>query len=77
MPDERLGEKVCAFIVPAGEERITVQELAAFLQGERHIAAPKCPERIIFVEELPTTATGKIQKFLLRQQAAEGVTASA
>ena len=77
MPDERLGEKVCAFIVPAGEERITVEELAAFLQGERHIAAPKCPERIIFVEELPTTATGKIQKFLLRRQAAEAVAASA
>lgn len=77
MPDEKLGEKVCAFVVPDGDERITVKQLADFLQNERHIAAVKCPERIIFVDALPTTATGKIQKFLLRQQAAEAVKADA
>jgi cyclohexanecarboxylate-CoA ligase/acyl-CoA synthetase len=69
MPDERLGEKVCAFIVADGAE-LTVAELAAYLQGERHIAPPKCPEKIIFVSELPTTATGKVKKFELRQLAA-------
>jgi non-ribosomal peptide synthetase component E (peptide arylation enzyme) len=69
MPDERLGEKVCAFIVADGDE-LTVGELAAFLQGERHIAPPKCPEKIIYVSELPTTATGKVKKFELRQTAA-------
>jgi acyl-CoA synthetase (AMP-forming)/AMP-acid ligase II len=69
MPDDRLGEKVCAFIVPAGDARITVDELAAYLQGERRIAPPKCPEKIIFVDELPTTATGKVKKFELRQAA--------
>ncbi|UFS58135.1 AMP-binding protein [Subtercola endophyticus] len=70
MPDERLGEKVCAFIVAAGDEQLTIGELAAFLQGERHIAAHKCPERIIYIDELPTTATGKVKKFELRQRAA-------
>ncbi|MCU1438555.1 MAG: cyclohexanecarboxylate-CoA ligase [Naasia sp.] len=70
MPDERLGEKVCAFIVPSGEARITVAELADFLQNERHIAPPKCPERIHFIDELPATATGKIKKFELRTLAA-------
>ncbi|RFA10470.1 cyclohexanecarboxylate-CoA ligase [Subtercola boreus] len=69
MPDERMGEKVCAFIVPAGEERVSIGELAAYLQNERHIAPPKCPERIIFIDELPTTATGKVKKFELRQLA--------
>lgn len=69
MPDDRLGEKVCAFIVPAGEERITVEELAAYLQGDRRLAPPKCPEKIIFIDELPTTATGKVKKFELRQAA--------
>jgi cyclohexanecarboxylate-CoA ligase/acyl-CoA synthetase len=69
MPDERLGEKVCAFIVAEGDQ-LTVAELAAFLQGERHIAPPKCPEKIIYVTELPTTATGKVKKFELRQTAA-------
>ena len=75
MPDERLGEKVCAFVVPAGDQRVTVAELARFLREERRIAAQKCPERIVFVDELPTTATGKVQKFLLRQQAATLVAA--
>jgi acyl-CoA synthetase (AMP-forming)/AMP-acid ligase II len=69
MPDDRLGEKVCAFIVADGAE-LTVAELAAYLQGERHIAPPKCPEKIIYVTELPTTATGKVKKFELRQIAA-------
>jgi cyclohexanecarboxylate-CoA ligase/acyl-CoA synthetase len=75
MPDEKLGEKVCAFIVPAGDQRITTAELADYLRNEHHIAAVKCPERIIFVESLPITATGKVQKFLLREQAAEAVRA--
>lgn len=75
MPDEKLGEKVCAFIVPAGDARITIAELADYLRNEHHIAAVKCPERIIFVESLPITATGKVQKFLLREQAAEAVRA--
>jgi acyl-CoA synthetase (AMP-forming)/AMP-acid ligase II len=70
MPDERMGEKVCAFIVPAGDARITIEELATFLQSERHVAAQKCPEKILFVDELPTTATGKVKKFELRQTAA-------
>jgi non-ribosomal peptide synthetase component E (peptide arylation enzyme) len=71
MPDERMGEKVCAFVVPAGDARITVAELAAYLQQERRIAIQKCPERIVFVEALPMTATGKIKKFELRRRAAE------
>jgi acyl-CoA synthetase len=69
MPDERMGEKVCAFIVAAGDERLTIEELAAYLQGERKIAAQKCPERIIYIDELPSTATGKVKKFELRQLA--------
>jgi cyclohexanecarboxylate-CoA ligase/acyl-CoA synthetase len=77
MPDEKLGEKVCAFIVAAGEERITVEELGAFLRDERKIAPQKWPERIIFIEELPTTATGKIKKFELRQIAAQQLLDSA
>ena len=73
MPDEKLGERVCAFVVPAGDHRITVEELDAFLRDDRRIAPQKWPERIIFVDELPITATGKVKKFELRQIAAQEV----
>ncbi|MCU1477597.1 MAG: cyclohexanecarboxylate-CoA ligase [Subtercola sp.] len=73
MPDDRLGEKVCAFIVAAGDERLTEKELADYLQHQRHIAPQKCPERIIYIDELPATATGKIKKFELRLLAAAAV----
>lgn len=77
MPDQRMGEKVCAFIVPAEDARITVEELAEYLQTERKIAIQKCPEKVIFIDGLPMTATGKIKKFELRQIAAQAVAADA
>ena len=69
MPDPKLGEKVCAFIV-ADCDAPTLDELADFLRNERKAMMQKIPEKVIVVNELPTTATGKIQKFLLRQEAA-------
>lgn len=77
MPDQRMGEKVCAFIVPAEDARITVEELAEYLQTERKIAIQKCPEKVIFIDGLPMTATGKIKKFELRQIAAQAVAVAA
>jgi cyclohexanecarboxylate-CoA ligase/acyl-CoA synthetase len=67
-PDARLGEKVCAFVVPRGVAP-TLPELTDFLRHERHIAIQKLPELLVIVEELPTTTTGKVQKFLLREEA--------
>lgn len=66
MPDERLGEKVCAYIVPTGDARPTVDDIGRYLRSERRVAIQKLPERVELVESLPTTATGKIQKFVLR-----------
>ena len=68
-PDRRLGEKVCAVVVPAGGEKPTLAELAEFLEDQR-IAKQKLPERLEFVDELPLTATGKVEKFLLREMIA-------
>ena len=66
MPDTRLGEKVCLYIVPApGKAAPTLDELIAFLR-ERNLATPKLPERVEIVDSLPMTATGKVQKHLLR-----------
>lgn len=66
MPDERLGEKVCAYVVPAaGAEPPTLDDITAFLR-ENKVATPKLPERLEVVDALPMTATGKIQKHVLR-----------
>jgi acyl-CoA synthetase (AMP-forming)/AMP-acid ligase II len=67
VPDARLGEKACAFIVPRGEAP-TLAELTRFLREERRIAPQKLPEYLEIAESLPTTMTGKVQKFLLRDQ---------
>ncbi|MCU1732602.1 MULTISPECIES: AMP-binding protein [unclassified Pseudomonas] len=66
-PDDKWGEVPCAFVeLKAGVQTPTPQELIAFCQ--QRLARFKCPQRVIF-DELPKTATGKIQKFLLRQRA--------
>jgi cyclohexanecarboxylate-CoA ligase/acyl-CoA synthetase len=66
IPDPRLGEKACAFVVPAGDDAPTLAELVAFLITERRIAAQKMPERLVVVDALPMTASGKVQKYQLR-----------
>lgn len=70
MPDQRLGEKVCAYVVPkAGADALTLEAVTDFLRT-RGIAVQKLPERLELVEMLPTTATGKIQKNVLRSELA-------
>ncbi|TDP91880.1 AMP-binding protein [Labedaea rhizosphaerae] len=70
-PDDRLGEKACAVVVPRKGSTPTLAEITGFLRAERHIAPHKLPERLVLVDELPMTASGKIQKFKLRQTAIE------
>ena len=66
MPDERLGEKVCCYaVVGPGQENLTRQEVSDYLLA-RGLAIQKVPERLEIVPELPMTATGKIQKHVLR-----------
>jgi non-ribosomal peptide synthetase component E (peptide arylation enzyme) len=66
MPDRVLVERVCAFVVPAGSAAPTLAQLTAHLEAEG-LAKQKWPERLEIVTELPTTPSGKIQKFKLRQ----------
>jgi cyclohexanecarboxylate-CoA ligase len=69
MPDERLGERACAFVVPApGVEPLDFPSMQRYLD-ERRAAKPYWPERLELVAELPRTPSGKIQKFVLREQA--------
>jgi fatty-acyl-CoA synthase len=64
LPHERWGEAPCAFVVLKTDQTATEQELREFARAR--LAHFKVPQWFNFVEELPKTATGKIQKFVLR-----------
>jgi acyl-CoA synthetase (AMP-forming)/AMP-acid ligase II len=67
MPDERLGERVCCFVVTAqGHDTPTVEDLREFLLA-RGMPIQKTPERVVAVDALPMTATGKVLKHALRK----------
>lgn len=67
MPDERLGEKVCCYVVAAdGRDTPTVEAIRKFLLS-CGMPIQKTPERIVAVDELPMTATGKVLKTQLRK----------
>ncbi|HJQ47075.1 MAG TPA: AMP-binding protein [Amycolatopsis sp.] len=69
MPDERLGERVCAYVVPAEGTALALEDLTGYLR-ERNVATPKLPERLELVDQLPMTATGKVRKHVLRDDIA-------
>jgi fatty-acyl-CoA synthase len=65
-PDEKWGETPCAFVQLKPGMAATEQEIIAFCR--EHLAHYKTPKSVVF-GPLPTTATGKIQKFALRDRA--------
>jgi acyl-CoA synthetase (AMP-forming)/AMP-acid ligase II len=65
VPDEKWGELVLALVVKVAGSGLTEQELIAF--AKTRLASYKCPKRIEFRTELARTATGKLQKFKLRE----------
>ncbi|VVD92288.1 cyclohexanecarboxylate--CoA ligase [Pandoraea horticolens] len=65
-PDERLGERACAVIVPRAGESIDLATVTGFLASHK-VARQYWPERLEVHDMLPTTPTGKIQKFKLRE----------
>jgi 2,3-dihydroxybenzoate-AMP ligase len=67
MPDERLGERVCAYVVPSEEGEVPdVAALSAWL-ADLGVAKFKYPERVEVIDALPVTAVGKINKPRLRE----------
>ena len=69
VPDARYGEAVCAWVKLRAGETATDEDIRAFCQGQ--IAHYKIPRYIEFVPEFPMTITGKIQKFVMREQTIE------
>jgi fatty-acyl-CoA synthase len=67
VPDEKWGEQLAAVIrLNAGADRPSVEDLRAFCRAQ--MSAHKTPAYWSFVETMPVTPTGKIQKFVLRDQ---------
>ena len=70
MPDERLGERACAFVtLKPGTELLTFEAMTGYLE-ERRLARQYIPERLEVIDAMPRTPSGKIQKFRLRGRAA-------
>ncbi|MGI2328626.1 fatty acid--CoA ligase [Planococcus sp. YIM B11945] len=69
IPDEKWGESVLAFVVASGS--LTAEALEDFCKNNEKLAGYKRPRHYRFVDELPRNASGKIQKFLLRELSVE------
>jgi long-chain acyl-CoA synthetase len=72
-PDPRWGENVCAFVVLRGGASASADDLVALVR--QHLAGYKKPKRIIFVDDLPKNASGKILKAELRSRLADATAA--
>lgn len=70
-PDERLGERACAVVVPKAGQTIDLPSIVEFLKSQK-VAVQYIPERLIVRDAMPSTPSGKIQKFKLRELLREG-----
>jgi fatty-acyl-CoA synthase len=70
VPDDHWGEQIAAFIKPAPGGSATAEELTAYCRA--HLAAHKTPRHWVFTDAFPLTGSGKVQKFLLREQFSSG-----
>jgi fatty-acyl-CoA synthase len=66
VPDARYGEELCAWIRPKAGAELTAEEVREFCKGQ--IAHYKIPRYMKFVDAFPMTVTGKIQKYVMREQ---------
>ncbi|MFB6312010.1 MAG: AMP-binding protein [Salinirussus sp.] len=71
MPDDRLQERACAYVVPTDQDDpLDFDTMVEYLQT-KGIATQKLPERLEIVSELPMTASGKVQRYKLREDIAD------
>ena len=66
VPDEKYGEELCAWIVPRAGARLDEDAVRAFCRDR--ISHYKIPRYVRFVDEFPMTVTGKVQKFVMREE---------
>jgi acyl-CoA synthetase len=66
-PDERLGERACACVVLREGKQLSLKDIQSYLETHG-VAKYKWPEGLAIVDSLPKTASGKVQKFILREE---------
>jgi cyclohexanecarboxylate-CoA ligase len=69
-PDERLGERACAVVVAKPGQTVDFTGLVGFLKAQK-VALQYIPERLIVLDTMPATPSGKVQKFKLREMVKE------
>jgi len=67
VPDTFFGEELLAVVIPKQGEQLTEQEVREYCRGQ--ISHQKIPRYVQFVDAYPLTGSGKVQKFVLREQA--------
>jgi cyclohexanecarboxylate-CoA ligase len=67
MPDKKMGEKACAYVKVEENKRIDLETIRDYLL-EKGLAIQKIPEHLEVIEHMPMTTSGKIQKFILREE---------
>ena len=67
MPDLRMGERICTFMVPQGTDRPTIASVTAYL-ADAGIPKRIWPEHLEFINEIPYTPTGKVQRYKLMEE---------
>lgn len=75
MPDRKMGEKACAFIIPRDGQSVSLEDVTSFLK-EKKLAMFKLPERVEIIDEFPMTPSGKVQRYVLREQLARQLEAA-
>ncbi len=70
-PDERLGERACAIVVLKPGQKLTLDDMVAYFK-EQKVAIQYIPERLIVRDAIPSTPSGKMQKFKLREMLRDG-----
>jgi non-ribosomal peptide synthetase component E (peptide arylation enzyme) len=66
MPDKMMGERVCAYIETRGDVELSFDDIITFLKDQK-ASVLQLPERIEFIDKMPTTAAQKLNKRALRE----------
>lgn len=69
VPSEKYGEEACAFVILKKDMKATEDEIKNYVK--KNLAVHKVPKYVVFVDKFPLTASGKIQKFKLKEMAVE------
>jgi len=69
IPSKKYGEEVCAYVILKQDATATEEEIRRYVN--KRLAKHKVPRRVLFTDKFPLTASGKVQKYILRDKAVE------